>query len=464
MIAKVAALAILLSVAGSLTALYMLQSRKLGALQRQAKFRACLISSSISLTIVLGISQLWAAPRWLEAPPGGGAAASLAHGIGQLAQVGILASAALAIASRLSFRPTGHPQPARYFAIWVPYLIAWCMAAAFGAVAGVSREAIIAILGLLPTAILVPDANGTRSVQRTVVLWLRAIVTFSLIVSLFSYAWSYSPWQVWPGGWRGTSDRLSGLTPQPNVLGWIAVLSLVVETTQVRVSRGHAWLVFALISLATLLLTGSRSALISGLLALAVYELTRVGGSRSIFSGLRLFLVTCGGVVAIFSFLTRGDSASFNGRNLTWQQAWEAFVANPVLGSGPGAYAYDLTTVSVPYAHNQVLQTLAETGAVGGVALLVHVLSLISSATRARVSNPAAMPLVTAWLSIGLTENLLRFTAAEFTLSLVLFAGALSAALFGVIPTIDAVPEVIRSESESGLGSTSAEREARYGM
>lgn len=66
-----------------------------------------------------------------------------------------------------------------------------------------------------------------------------------------------------------------------------------------------------------------------------------------------------------------------------WQAAWEMYRAFPVLGVGPGQYPIFYPAFRLPlwpdpkvHAHNFYLQTLAELGAVGALALLVLVLAI----------------------------------------------------------------------------------------
>jgi hypothetical protein len=75
------------------------------------------------------------------------------------------------------------------------------------------------------------------------------------------------------------------------------------------------------------------------------------------------------------------DGGVYSVRFFLWQQAWQVFLAHPLLGIGWGQLAWGIfsrleaapgldTLVHEPYAHNLPLQLLAETGIVGAVLVM----------------------------------------------------------------------------------------------
>jgi len=140
--------------------------------------------------------------------------------------------------------------------------------------------------------------------------------------------------------------------------------------------RPAAWATAAALQGAALLLTHSRSAVFGLLAGLALWALARLRGRR-----LALALVTGGFVAAAAAWLFRGREWT---HALIWRDALALWRAHPLLGCGLGrfhlefpAFASDALRarwpegrVIVNFAHNEYLQTLAETGPLGLAALL----------------------------------------------------------------------------------------------
>lgn len=102
----------------------------------------------------------------------------------------------------------------------------------------------------------------------------------------------------------------------------------------------------------------------------------------------------------------------------------EAFNANWLLGSGPAAYLVtDGSVASVPYAHNQVLQTAAELGFLGLIGLCLHVIMLVRFVRRS--NSVLGICLLVMWLAMFFSENLLRFAATGFFCQIFFFQLAL---------------------------------------
>jgi O-antigen ligase len=211
-----------------------------------------------------------------------------------------------------------------------------------------------------------------------------------------------------PQAWhRAAEGHLGG----PNVLAAFVSLMLL--------ARFSGWIIGGLpkpsylvigasgVNLVLLLLTQTRGAWIGFAAGLAV--LAAHGRSKK---RRRWFVII--GVLAIVAILasaslrTRIASISISnssGRNLIWQQAYDKFVENPVLGNGFGTFrAYSPYLVEVRLqegnmtesAHNQILQILAELGLLG----LVARLAMLWYAWR-RFNMSSLAP---AWLAFGVSE------------------------------------------------------------
>ncbi len=75
-------------------------------------------------------------------------------------------------------------------------------------------------------------------------------------------------------------------------------------------------------------------------------------------------------------------------RPMYWERAWQVFADNPLFGSGPGTYGinskkYQLDFFnSSKYAHNEVLQSLAEMGVLGGGTFIILMIGLLISSFK----------------------------------------------------------------------------------
>jgi len=93
----------------------------------------------------------------------------------------------------------------------------------------------------------------------------------------------------------------------------------------------------------------------------------------------------------------RLGSVSNNGRVQLWQVAWHAFTAHPLRGDGAGTYVelWDrrrMVAEPVQNAHSLYLETLAELGIPGAIALLCFLAGLLLGAGRA-LWRPAERPM-----------------------------------------------------------------------
>jgi len=141
--------------------------------------------------------------------------------------------------------------------------------------------------------------------------------------------------------------------------------------------------------------SGSRGpviGLVVGLLVLLGLTL-REAGTRS-----RVLLVAIGGIVAAilvtqlvpgqditrsFSFLFGSSGGlSSNGRFALWRQAWDAFLAHPILGIGTGGFG-QIDPVEL-YPHNLVLEAASELGLVGLVIVVGFVVFGVITLFRIR--------------------------------------------------------------------------------
>lgn len=216
--------------------------------------------------------------------------------------------------------------------------------------------------------------------------------------------------------------QLSGLTSHPNVLGPIAATALILEF--VPFERRRTWPIHVAASLTVLLLAQSRM----GLIAAVVGLLFLTTGRRSL-RPMRWVVALVGAAAAASfvlsphlaqviqnAFVGNTDLLTLNGRIQVWRYAYNQFLLNPFTGYGPNLFnpkGAGATAGAFPswagQAHNQIFQTLGETGIIGMVALVALVAALVTAAAkRSRVL---------AGLSSGMTAIMLTRFVTEAPLA-----------------------------------------------
>jgi putative inorganic carbon (HCO3(-)) transporter len=78
-------------------------------------------------------------------------------------------------------------------------------------------------------------------------------------------------------------------------------------------------------------------------------------------------------IVFLGYFALIQKESSFDARIVIWQEAWEVFKANPILGIGPGTfgnYFPPYPELGVPQPHNIFLAFLLQTGIIGFIGFI----------------------------------------------------------------------------------------------
>jgi O-antigen ligase len=247
-------------------------------------------------------------------------------------------------------------------------------------------------------------------------------------------------------GWAGL------LFGSPNLIATVLLLSGPLSLAIIwRRHRRAAVALAALFSLA-IILSGSRSALIG--LALVALVIAVAGVRRS--GGLALFrerrwaatLLAVGGLAVVVLPVLAGRFTQ-GGELLRldlWRSALTVFGQHPLFGSGPGTWVQlkleatpaGATNLVLPHAHDLYVQTLAEVGVIGSIALVVLVLLVgrrLLSGTRSRDRGLAAESVavlvgLVAIAGQSITDDVLNLPAVCLLLVLVVgwIDGALGAA------------------------------------
>lgn len=206
--------------------------------------------------------------------------------------------------------------------------------------------------------------------------------------------------------------RLYGVTAHPNLLA--AIIYITIPFVIIRLSKSKSniltigWIIWLLIADVIFYFTNSRGGIVSIFFVLVVtigwiiihkkisfhknikFWLDR---NRYIFSLLLFYL----GVFGLLYFFSKDSSTNSStlrhgagitaGRLKFWEIAINSFLENPVLGTGPSTYAISYINQLpsgiygwiAPHAHNFYLNTLAELGFLGIIALGGIILGVIWS-------------------------------------------------------------------------------------
>lgn len=226
--------------------------------------------------------------------------------------------------------------------------------------------------------------------------------------------------------------RLSGITGHPNRLGPLALLALVLE----YVRRSPGWWHPAMVAGAALLLVGSQSktAWVMAAFVASVLVARRVGGGRVARTITLVSVAAAAAVVwtglepaAVLPADEVDKLTTLTGRTEVWSVGVQRWLeGDRVFGGGSGLfheYAARTGRAWAGQAHNQLIQMVAEHGALGAVGLLAYVGALVQTARRTReVSDGVSIALVGSLLLQTLTETPLdSFGTFHLTVVVLLF-------------------------------------------
>ena len=199
---------------------------------------------------------------------------------------------------------------------------------------------------------------------------------------------------------RWEESRYSIMGVNENDLGLMLAMSMPLMIYLVIRAKSNVTRVFLWIQLvaciAAILLTGSRGALLSAVVASAMLPLSLrfMPASQKIAAALAcasaiacaVFFIPAETWGRLLLFSTELTQGTLTHRTLIWSAGLSAFREQPFLGVGSGAYAATvLKVVNVPYvAHNTFLSVLVELGVVGALLLLGLLASLYYTAFRMR--------------------------------------------------------------------------------
>jgi O-antigen ligase len=336
----------------------------------------------------------------------------------------------------------------------------WAMAAAlfvanfFSPASGSVQYAFYFAAALTAVALGAPD-------RATLLRWARLATRVVVAVSLGSTVVAPT-WAFIGQGSQGYDrtifgvPRLTGLSPHPNALAAVAVIALLVEVGFRHGSR-TARLAGAAAAATCLVLTQSNTGYIAAALAVAIMLASRHAAYR------RLLLTACVAVLAVYvvspttvvpaSVQSSDYVSSVSGRTVIWSISLGAWQRRPLTGYGPGFFSPASVeqrfpeTLQVTNGHDQLVQTLVESGLLGLLGLATVFAATIACAWRARrVDGGLSLALVTSFWIFGITETPMRVVGVAAVPALVTLAVALVAGRDSLAASLAEQPEPLRAQ------------------
>jgi O-antigen ligase len=225
---------------------------------------------------------------------------------------------------------------------------------------------------------------------------MRGFVWGSLAAAFLAPDWATGPHE----SLIGLPSRLAGVTPHPNVLGFLAVAALVLEW-----SRRPRNAIAVALAFGAIVWTESKTAWAAVVVILLVGLLRRAGLATRTLA----LVVLSGsfGLTAMIAFTLAAPDRStvkdengadtFTGRTAIWEATLEVWQDQPVLGIGPRLWDEEMDRrfagrVGFPpgHAHSQLVQTLGEAGVAGAASLVVALAALGGLAARAEARTRGA--------------------------------------------------------------------------
>ena len=227
------------------------------------------------------------------------------------------------------------------------------------------------------------------------------ILVFSLVicsVSLIGYARGLGLTDM------GGEMRLQGVTPQPNALGPLALMGIILLCLQHK--RPGVYFIGALaVLLSTLILTRSRSSYVAAFVFVAVYLATKSASHRFwVVSGIILLTMITTVAVGFFDVTEFwGRDLTFTGRTQVWNLTIQDWFTHPILGTGFGASYVPVsgslfektlshTNWATVHSHQEFLQLFNELGLL--LAPFVLFVLLTGIPFRSRIALYVLVPLI----------------------------------------------------------------------
>ncbi len=281
---------------------------------------------------------------------------------------------------------------------------------------------------------------------------LNVYIAINYIVIIFASNWALQ--KGYTIGWFDAIQvRLYGVSGHPNNLSSLLLLYIFLTLSMSWISSSKK--IFFLISASILIiLCQSKTILLILFVCLTYFSVLKyqekvTAKEKSFFKFITIFFTIIFLVLFVSSIgeidsILKGflGEARYNrlstltGRAIIWQVTIEELIKNPIFGYGPGLYdnpeLFQKRLGFTPsHAHNQIFQTLGETGFLGLVLFLVVWFNFGRASFSSRNSNSIVKVLFLAMTIRLITQSVLRSGFDEIFLFQIIFVFILRATLRG---------------------------------
>lgn len=282
---------------------------------------------------------------------------------------------------------------------------------------------------LLLIAVLTSSHASYGWFVRTSLYALRSIILLSII---FAIAFPPLAFNTEESRTVFGLNRLEGISHHPNVLAMLAALAILLEVSQ------RSRLIWQLLALATLVVAQSTTGYIAAatgfvVLRAASSAFVRRAAIVTVIAALAAAILAPSVMSRFVESLIPDKAVDFTGRTGIWDAAMQGWLVSPVWGYGPTLLDETYREMYLPgfdaaaQAHNQVVQTLAGSGVVGLIALLILTAVLAQYSFQiGKADGRLALAALVALLVIGVTETPLRPAGASSVTLLVIIIVGLS--------------------------------------
>ncbi len=244
---------------------------------------------------------------------------------------------------------------------------------------------------LMITIYLSPRFDLSKHVNKIQFILLIFIYS-SLVSALIDPKWAFSNYAE---SWIGLPIRLYGTSSHPNGLASIALTCLILA----RLKKRHTvWFYLNHIAALVVIILTQSKAVWAALLAWWIIEWViknfsthRQKTIRVVTSLLALLILTATYFLVFQKNLWIANNITLTGRVEIWRISVKTWLENPLFGYGPTFWDIHFRQLyGFPWAgqsHNQVLQTLGETGLLGFASLIIYFFVVIKNASRAANST-----------------------------------------------------------------------------
>jgi O-antigen ligase len=271
------------------------------------------------------------------------------------------------------------------------------------------------------------------------------LMRYTLLAALL-YAVIVNPILALNGGYRYDPDgslRVGGLGMGDNAFGFYITAMLMICISRFMVRKEISYLLFSLILIGWVALTGSRIAAIASIVGIGI-----IGCLTALSSGNRKMIVATFAAVVVAAVvlvpnvlqrslgfvptpaellslvsnpLTLYNSVNWMGRELLWAILWGAFMSSPIIGLGLGSSTAVIMETfpnqNVKVAHNEYMRLATDTGILGllllTVALGTWFFALVRMTrrgnARVREFTYPALAVIVAWALIAATDNAIDY-------------------------------------------------------